>query len=101
MKSRIYIILGAGSGLGHSISSNLSKNCEVFGTYNKSKKKSSKNIKYAKLDLSINKNVDKFFKSYEKKFKKYNEIVFISFVTLADKKIITNNNIGNILLILL
>ena len=96
MKSKIYIILGAGSGLGQEISINLSKNHEVFGTYNKSKKKNSKNIKYAKLDLSKNKNIDKFFKSYETYFKNYREIIFISFAALADKKIITNNTINEI-----
>lgn len=92
MKSRIYIILGAGSGLGHSVSTHLSKNCKIFGIYNKSKKTDSKNIKYIKLDLSTNKNIDKFFENYEKKFRKYSEIVLVSFVTLSDKKIITNNS---------
>jgi 3-oxoacyl-[acyl-carrier protein] reductase len=46
--------------------------------------------------LSKNKYIDKFFKTYEKIFKNYRQIIFISFATLADKKIITNNTINEI-----
>ena len=96
MKSRIYIILGAGSGLGYQVSETLTKTSNIIGTYNSFKKNNSKNIKFVKLDISKNKDIENFFKNHKRILSKYKEIILISFITLADTKIIINNDIKTI-----
>ena len=44
--NKLYIVVGAGSGLGHEFVKNVSKKNKTIGTYNKTKREGNKNTIY-------------------------------------------------------
>ena len=58
LNSDLYIITGAGTGLGKECANYFSKNSLVIGTFNKSRFKKKKNLIAHKLDLENKKSID-------------------------------------------
>lgn len=81
MSSNLYIITGAGTGLGKECAQYFSKNSLVIGTFNKNKLKNTKNLIGQKIDLESQKEIDNFFFKYKTKIINSKKIIFLSFAT--------------------
>ena len=81
MSSNLYIITGAGTGLGKECAQYFSKNSLVIGTFNKNKLKNTKNLIGQKIDLESQKEIDNFFLKYKTKIINSKKIIFLSFAT--------------------
>ncbi len=87
---KLYIILGAGSGLGHEFAKNISLHNKVIGVFNNSKKTSNKNIIYIKLDIENKKQIESFFKKKKSFINKFRTITFVNFATYKKDDLILN-----------
>ena len=87
---KLYIIIGAGSGLGHEFAKKISYHNKAIGVFNKSKKTSEKNIIYIKLDIENKKQIESFFKRKKSFISKFRSITFINFATYKKDDLILN-----------
>ncbi len=81
MSSNLYIITGAGTGLGKECAKYFSKNSLVIGTFNRNKLKNAKNLIGQKINLESQKEIDNFFLKNKTKIINSKKIIFLSFAT--------------------
>ena len=85
------IITGVSGGIGTQIIKELSKKDKILGIYNNNKPTSKiKNVKFIKVDITKENEINKFIKDYEKVMKK---ITFISLSAYKDDNLIINKNL--------
>lgn len=85
------IITGVSGGIGTQIIKELSKKDKILGIYNHSKPKLKfKNVRFVKVDLTKENEINKFFIDYEKVMKK---ITFISLSAYKDDNLIINKSL--------
>jgi len=92
LNSDLYIITGAGTGLGKECANYFSKNSLVIGTFNKSRFKKKKNLIAHKLDLENKKSIEKFFKKFNKEIINAKKINLICFATYKKDDLLVNVN---------
>ena len=89
--NKIYIIAGAGSGLGKDFVKSISNKNSVIGLYNKNKI-SMKNVVSYKINLENEKEINKFFIKKKKLINKFDELTFVNFATYKKDSLIININ---------
>ena len=89
--NKIYIIAGAGSGLGKDFIKSISKKNSVIGLYNKNKI-SMKNVISHKINLENEKEINQFFIKKKKIIDKFDELTFENFATYKKDSLIININ---------
>lgn len=88
--NKLYIIVGASSGIGYKFSEKISKSNKVIGLYKKNKKNSDKNILYLKLNIEKEIDIIKFFKKNFLYINKFKIITFINFAAYKKDDLILN-----------
>lgn len=88
--NKLYIVVGAGSGLGYEFAKNISKKNKTIGTYNKTKRASKKNMIYLKLNLENKSQIEKFFVKKKSFINKFKIVTFINFATYKKDNLILN-----------
>ena len=88
--NKLYIVVGAGSGLGHEFVNNVSKKNKTIGTYNKTKREGNKNTIYLKVNLENKRQIEKFFKEKKSFINKFKIVTFINFATYKKDSLILN-----------
>ena len=84
------IITGVSGGIGTKIIKELSKKDKILGIYNNNKPTSKiKNVKFIKVDITKENEINNFIKDYEKVMKK---ITFKSLSAYKDDNLIINKN---------
>ena len=92
LNSNLYIITGAGTGLGRECANYFSKNCLVIGTFNKNKLKNKKNLLSQKLNLEKKEEIDQFFLNNKKRIINAKKITLICFATYKKDGLLVNIN---------
>ena len=87
---KLYIIVGAGSGIGYEFAKRISVNNKAIGLFNKSKKTGNKNIIYMRVDIENKKKIENFFKNKKSFIKKFKTITFVNFATYKKDDLILN-----------
>jgi len=88
--NKLYIVVGAGSGLGHEFVKNVSKKNKTIGTYNKTKREGNKNTIYLRVNLENKRQIEKFFKEKKSYINKFKIVTFINFATYKKDSLILN-----------
>ena len=88
--NKLYIVVGAGSGLGHEFVKHVSIKNKTIGIYNKTKRVGNKNIIYLKVNIENKKQIEKFFKEKKSFINKFKIITFINFATYKKDNLILN-----------
>lgn len=88
--NKLYIVVGAGSGLGHEFVKNVSKKNKTIATYNKTKREGNKNTIYLKINLENKRQIEKFFKEKKSFINKFKIVTFINFATYKKDSLILN-----------
>lgn len=88
--NKLYIIIGAGSGLGNEFARHVSIKSKAIGIYNKTKRTGNKNIVYLKVNIEYKKQIEKFFKEKKSFINKFKTITFVNFATFKKDDLILN-----------
>ena len=88
--NKLYIVVGAGSGLGYEFVKNVSKKNKTIGTYNKTQREGNKNTIFLKVNLENKRQIEKFFKEKKSFINKFKIITFINFATYKKDSLILN-----------
>ena len=90
LKHKLYIITGAGSGLGKYCTDRFSKKNKVIAIYNSSVIKNKKNLIGKKINLEKKTDIDNFFLKNKKILNDAKSITFLSFATYKEDSILSN-----------
>ena len=88
--NKLYIIIGAGSGLGNEFARHISIKSKAIGIYNKTKRTGNKNIVYLKVNIENKKQIEKFFQEKKSFINKFKTITFVNFATFKKDDLILN-----------
>lgn len=88
--NKLYIIIGAGSGLGNEFARHVSIKSKAIGIYNKTKRTGNKNIVYLKVNIENKKQIEKFFQEKKSFINKFKTITFVNFATFKKDDLILN-----------
>ena len=88
--NKLYIVVGASSGLGHEFAKHVSIKNKTIGIYNKTKRAGNQNIIYLKVNIEYKQQIEKFFKEKKSFINKFKVITFINFATYKKDDLILN-----------